>query len=352
MRAKGRFNDKSKITYTLRHAQQVGTPTEQGPMKNRVQQSATEDLTSLIPMDDRFSLIEAFVAVAQEASFSIAAERLSQASSTISRRISRLERSLGVLLLHRTTRRVALTEAGQLHFAACKEILTNLSDAELAVMSFNDSPRGVLKMSAPEAFGNLHLIDAVTAFMKKNPYVVVELNLSDRYVDLIAEQFDLAIRIGELTESRMIARRIAENKRLLLASPEYLEKHGTPRHPTELVDHFCLVYRRYSHFGNQWALERDGEQVAVSVKGPFRADSSTAVYSAIVRGAGIGIVARYMCDDEIKSGAVVPLLKDWSIGGPSGIFAVYPNSRHLPAKTRLFIDFMVQHFRKSSWYTS
>lgn len=299
--------------------------------------------------EDRLGMIEAFMAVAQNMSFIKAAERMSKTPSAMSRKVHRLEKTLGVRLLNRTTRRVSLTEAGELYFSSSRELLQGLAEADSLVMSLNATPRGLLRVSAPEAFGRLHIVRAIAGFMKANSGIKVDLNLSDAYVDLVADQYDVAIRIGVLPESRLISRRLASNQRLLVASPDYVARHGLPRSPADLAGHKCLIFSRYPHFGAQWSFESGERYETVTVEGPLRTDSSTAAFEAAEHGLGIGLVARYLCNDALVAGRLVRLLPEWSATPEAGIHVVFSTKKHLPLKTRVFVDFLIDHFRDAPW---
>lgn len=299
--------------------------------------------------EDRLALLEAFVAVAQSLSFVNAASRLEKTPSSISRKITRLEKNLGVRLLYRTTRQVSLTEAGRLYLNHCRKLMQGLAEADAEIMSLNATPRGILRVTAPEALGRSHLMDAITAFMAQNPGIEIDLNLADRYVDMIAEEFDVAVRIGTLQESRLIARKLVENHRILIATPEYLKQYGVPTKPSDLTQQKCLIYSRYKNFGAEWGFDNGDRHENISVQGPFRSDCSAAVLSAVLRDLGIGVVARYMCHGELASGKVIQLLPEWVVTPEASIYAVFASSQHLASKSRAFVDFLVGYFRTSEW---
>ena len=296
---------------------------------------------------DRLSLIASFIGVAEKLSFSSAADVSGTNASTISRRISRLEDTLGVRLLNRTTRRVSLTEPGRLYYQECRKILASISDADAMVSSFNAEPRGLLRASMPVAFGRLHMSKAISAFLSLHPDVQVEANFTDRFVDLVGEEYDVAIRTGRLQESGLIVRKITHNRRLLVASPSYVEKHGAPQGPQDLLQHNCLRYTNYSGMG--WHFQCGDAHEEVMITGSLCSDSSDAVYQAILDGLGIGLVAEYMCIKDIDSGRLVSLMPEWVTMPDAGIFIAYPSTRHLAPKVRAFSDFLITYFRTYPW---
>lgn len=295
---------------------------------------------------DRLGLIVTFIGVAGKLSFTEAAEAASMHSSTLSRRVSRLEDSLGVRLLNRTTRTVSLTEAGRLYLTECQRILEGVANADAMVSAFNTRPRGRLKVSMPVAFGQRHMGPAISRFLSLNPEIHIEADLTDSYVDIIAEEYDIVVRIGQLQDSGLVMKKIADNRRRLVASPAYLARRGTPVHPRELMQHNCL---RYLNYPALWRFERGLEMDEIAVRGSLSSDSSEVVFNAVRDGIGIGIVAEYMCYEALASGEVVSLMADWTLDQSAGVFVVFPSRQHLPPKTRAFADFLVETFRTPAW---
>ncbi|QCK84493.1 LysR family transcriptional regulator [Phreatobacter aquaticus] len=298
---------------------------------------------------ERLGLITSFVAVAEHLSFVEAANALGQTPSTISRKVTRLEDSLGTRLLERTTRRVAMTEAGRLYYDQCVTVLGGLAQAEALVESLSTEPRGLLRISIPVAFGRLHLSSAILDFMEQYPDVRVEANYSDRFVNLIEEAYDLVVRIGHLPDSNLIVRKIAANKRWVVASPGYLARCGTPLVPADLATHSCMSFTHYSAGGNVWRFQRGDDVEVVKVSGDFRSDNSEAVLEATRRGAGISVIAAYLCHDSIRRGELIPLLTDWSSIPEAGIYVAFTHAKHISPKVRCFIDMLSQRFRSPPW---
>jgi DNA-binding transcriptional LysR family regulator len=298
---------------------------------------------------DRLSLITCFVAAAEHLSFVQAAAATGFTASTITRKISRLESLLKLRLFERTTRKVMLTEAGRLYFEKCTEALDRLDEADQLIEVMNSEPRGLFRLSLPVALGNRHLSRAVLEFQELYRDIVVEANLSDDYVDLIDGGYDAAIRIGHLPNSTLIIRKIANNRRILVAAPGYLERTGWPQHPDDLIQHNCISFSRYSAEGRVWNLGSDKEECSVNIAGNFVSDSSEAIYHAVLRGHGIGLVATYICMDDVQSGLVQQVLPEWRSLPDAGIYAVFPSRKHMSPKIRAFVNFMSNRFVDAPW---
>jgi DNA-binding transcriptional LysR family regulator len=292
---------------------------------------------------DRLATMEAFVRVADTKSFSEAARRLRSSKSLVSRQVAALEAELGVRLFHRTTRSLTLTEEGRGYHAQVTRILAEIDDANKSVSQTQASPRGKLKLSAPMSFGILHLAPALPDFFARCPEVEIDLSLNDRYVDVVDEGFDLAIRIGRLADSSLVARKLAPMRLVLCASPAYLDTQGTPNLPDDLRTHQCLCYSTNS-LAPEWRFQaKDGSPIAVPVRGRLHANNGDVLRSAALRGQGIVYLPSFIVGADLQAGTLVSLLADY-IPADAGIFAVYPHSRHLSAKVRVFIDFLAERF--------
>lgn len=298
---------------------------------------------------DHLGLLAAFVAVAESLSFAEASEVLHLTSSTVSRKVSRLESVLGIRLFHRTTRKVALSEAGSLYYGMCRGILDSLVEADSQIASLNHEPRGQLRLSVPVAFGHLHMSSAFVAYLERYRKVTLEACFTDRFVDLIGEDFDLSVRIGHLPDSSLIARKLAVNQRLLVVSPDYIQRYGVPATPADLAHHECIRYNLYKSGGNIWQFQKGHQEQSVKVSGRYRCDNSQAVAGIAEQGLGIGLVASYVCHESIREGRLIPLFSDWKIVPESNIYLCYPSSSMLSAKVRSFVDFMVDHFATHDW---
>ncbi|GGF45562.1 LysR family transcriptional regulator [Aliidongia dinghuensis] len=294
--------------------------------------------------EDRFGSVAAFVAVARRLNFAAAARALGVNGATVSRRIRRLEEQVGARLLTRTTRRVALTEAGIAYLERCESVLAALEEADLTVAMLNDArPRGLLRVSLPVAFGRLHVAPLLPAFLERYPDLKLDVGLSDAMVDLVHHQIDVAVRIADLADSGLIARRLAPNRRLLCAAPAYLARHGTPAAPADLERHECLHYTPHSAVDVWHLTHADGTTAAVPVAGRLRADSGETIYLAALAGHGIVLTPEFLAHEALARGALVPVLDDWA-PAPSAIYAIQPTRRLIPPKARVFVDFLAEQF--------
>lgn len=286
---------------------------------------------------DRFQSISAFVAVAKAGGFSAAARQLGIPLATISRRVIDLEGELGVQLLHRSTRQVVLTETGQNFFATCQRVLDDLKDAEEAVTGEYRTPKGDMTVTAPMGFGRLHLQPVVLEFLAAYPEINLTLLLVDRVAQLVEEHIDLALRIAELPDSNMIARLLGHVKLVVSASPEYLERHGTPTHPSELMRHQCIAWSTLGPHNTWWFRES-----AAELKFPIRTRlATTSADSAIAAAhAGLGLVqtTSYQAEQGVRDGKLILVLRDFECA-QTPVSLIYSRHRLLPLKLRAFIDF-------------
>lgn len=292
---------------------------------------------------DKFEDLQAFVAVVEAGSFTAASDRLDSAKSAVSRRISALEERLGVQLLRRTTRVLNLTETGQGFYEHASRILADLEEAEAAVQQEHGELRGRIRLALPLSFGVRHMCKPIAAFSKLHPKVAFDLNLNDRRVDLIEEGADLALRIGRLQDSSLIARRLFDMRAVVCASPHYLSVHGEPETPADLQNYDCLVYSNLEE-PNKWTyLDEAGEKRTVKVKPGLAASSGDFLTNAAAHGMGLVIQPTFIASESIRRGSLVPILTnyDWPI---SPAYAVYPPTRHLSYRVRALIDFLAERF--------
>lgn len=288
---------------------------------------------------DRFQSIVAFVSVIENGSFARAAEKLDQSVSAVSRRVAELEEHLDARLLNRTTRRLSLTETGRAFHERAVQLLADLEEAEQGASAGGVTPRGTLRLTAPITYGIRVLAPIVAAFAAKYDQVRVDVDLSDRVVDLVDEGFDLAVRIGEIRSQFLVARRIGATSLVCCAAPSYLERHGTPRTPDDLARHSCLTYE-YAATRHQWRfIGADGGDRVVRIGGPLHSNNGRMLGALAVEGAGIVCEPDFILAPDLERGALVPILADWTL--PSiAIHAAYPSRRHLSAKVRAFVDFV------------
>lgn len=291
---------------------------------------------------DRLDDMLAFIKVVDTKSFTAAADRLNLSKSVVSRRIGELENRLGARLLNRTTRKLSLTEVGQAYYERCTRILNDLEEAEQAVADLHAAPRGKLRLNAPVSFGVTHLAPAIAEFLERHPSIEIDMDLNDRYVDLIDEGYDVAVRVGKLRDSTLIARRLAPARRVVCASPAYLEKHGTPQVPEDLINHNCLIYTNVP-VAEQWQFKVDGEIRSVRVSGPIRSNNGDLLREAALAGLGIILTPTFLCGESLSSGSLKWMLSDYVFSDIS-VNAVYPHNRHLSPKVRVFVDFLAKRF--------
>lgn len=292
---------------------------------------------------DTLEGLPVFVKAVREGSFSGAARALEITPSAVSKQIGRLEDRLSVRLFNRTTRRLSLTEEGAAFYERASRILADLDDAAEAVSSLKAVPRGRLRITLPTAFGILHLLPALPDYMARHPEVTLEIDLNDRFVNMVEEGFDLALRIGELEDSSLIGRRLAANRRVMGAAPAYLERYGTPHRAADLEDHNCLVYT-YRAQRHDWHLTDDeGRDCVVTIGGNMETNNPMMLRAAALSGLGIVLLPLWIIGPDIKAGRLVQLLPDYH-WPDSAIHAVYPPGRHLSAKVRSFVDFLVERF--------
>lgn len=283
-----------------------------------------------------------FAAIAEAMSFSQAAERLNLSKSAVSKQLARLEERLGARLVNRTTRQISLTEVGEIYYGYCARILKDAEAADMAVAQLQAAPRGRLRVNAPMSFGTMHLAPAVASFMAEYPDIHVELELTDSFIDLIDSGFDLAIRITQMADSGLIARRLAPSRNRIMASPAYLEKFGRPEHPGDLKRHRCLIYANSSET-SFWTFRRGDESQQVAVDGPLRSNNGEILRDAAIAGAGLSTQPLFIAWEALRRGDLVPVLEDWAIRELS-IQAVYAHRRHLSPKVRAFIDHLAGCF--------
>jgi DNA-binding transcriptional LysR family regulator len=292
---------------------------------------------------DRLANMEAFARVAEMGSFSAAARRLRTSKSLVSRQVAALEAELGVRLLHRTTRSLTLTEEGRGYREEVVRILAEIQDANMSVSRMQAAPRGRLKVNAPMSFSFLHLAPAIPDFLRRYPDVDLDMTLNDRFVDLVDEGFDMAVRIGRLTDSALIARKLAPMRPMVCASPAYLKEHGVPSKPADLRQHQCLCNSTNTLIDEWRFIDGGGRPVSVQIKGRLRANNGDTLRVAALNGMGLVYLPTFFIGGDLQAGTLVSVLSDY-MPQDAGIYAVYPHSRHLLPKVRAFVDFLAERF--------
>ncbi len=281
-----------------------------------------------------------FVVVAEQGSLSAAARTLGLTPSAVSRIVARIEGRLGVRLLVRTTRALSLTVEGDAYLRAARRILTDLAEVEGAIAD-QASPRGRLRVTASLAHGRLFVVPLLGDFTARYPGIVIDLNLSDRIVDVLRGQADVAIRFGQLADSPLTARRLGETGRVVVASPDYLARHGVPQVPDDLLDHNCLSFS-FRRAEPGWPFRQDGRDRALAVTGTIEANNGESLTQLARAGVGIARVGRFAVDDDLATGRLVPLLEAYNPQDHEPLHALFVGGATMPARVRAFVDFLVE----------
>ena len=293
---------------------------------------------------DAITRMRCFIQVVDSNGFSAAAREMGRSKALVSKYVGELEDELGVRLLNRTTRQVALTEVGEAYYKEAAEILQRIDDLQASVQSSHQEVRGRLRVSAPRSMGDDLLNQAMMHFLVKYPEINLDLRLEDRFVDLVEEGFDLAVRVTQLEDSSLIARKIAPFRTVVCATPEAIETYGAPNVPADLSTRPCIIDTNY-RFKQNWAFYTNGERSSVAVKGPLEVNSAAAAREAALCNLGFLRTPLFFVSKDIRDGKLVTLLEAYE-EPMRGIHAVYPHRRHLSAKVRAFVDFLVE------WYSS
>jgi DNA-binding transcriptional LysR family regulator len=300
---------------------------------------------------DRLKQIESFVAVATKGSLTAAANAEGVAPAVIGRRIDALESRLGVKLLVRTTRKITLTHEGSAFLEDCQRLLSDLANAEASVSAGGVKASGYLKITAPAGFGRRHVAPLVPRFMAQHPDVSVSLNLSDRVVDIVNEGYDCAVRVGDLPDSSLVSVRLADNRRLCVATPAYLKRAGTPKHPADLARHECLTLSSDASQTRGWAFLVDGAVTHLRPSGRIDCSDGQVLHDWCAQGLGLAWRSTWEVEQEIAKGQLVSVLDEFA-APPNGIFAVFPHAKHLPLRVRLWIDFLKHSYGNTAYWTS
>ena len=285
-----------------------------------------------------------FAKVVETRSFSAAAAALRTSKSLVSKQVSALENALGVKLLNRTTRSMSLTEIGAAYYEHCLRIANEIEAASATVTQLQAAPRGVLKVTSPVIFSSLHLAPALQAFLARHEHVEVELNASDRAVDIVEEGYDLAIRISGNPPPQLVARKIASVRWVTCAAPSYLEKHGTPATPQELAHHECLMYQGLPAIGSGWRYRSGNREVAPPVSGRCRVNNTEVLLQLALDGMGIVLFPTYILGQHLKSGRLREILPDTVANPDMALYAMYLPNRYMQPKVRAFIDHLLEWF--------
>jgi len=295
-----------------------------------------------------FSNLELFVKTIEVGNFSALGRQLDMAPSSISRQINTLEEELGVRLLQRTTLSISLTEAGQIYFERVSKILGDLEEAKLAITQLQVNPKGVLRLNIAIPFGERNIVPLLPEFLALYPDLKIDLALEDRAIDLVEERVDLAIRIGRLGDSSIVARKLADNQFVVCATQQYFEAHGLPKTPNDLTHHNCMINKNI-HNSDTWQF-RDGNTTQnISVSGNFLANTGGALYRAMLSNLGIVVLPTWFVGEDIQQGLLQVGLDDYEVTLPamtdSAIYALYPAGQYLPPKVRVFVDYLIDKLK-------
>lgn len=294
---------------------------------------------------DKLASLRAFITVVESGGFSETARRLNVSKALISKQVAQLEEHLGVRLLHRTTRRVNPTSSGQAYYDRCKPLLDELNEVDDSFQQTDRELQGELRISVPATFAEMHLLPIITQYARENPQVDLTLELTDRMVNLVEERIDLAIRVGKLDESSLVAKKIGEIRMALYASPQFIDVYGLPQAPEDLSDYPCVIDSNHPD-STHWRLNSTKGELSVHVKGKITVNNARAARDLLEMGNGIGLLPSFVIQDCLESNKLVKLFENYT-SAPVGIYAVYLHRKHLSSKVRRFIDLMTQSFQKT-----
>ncbi|KNZ34443.1 MAG: LysR family transcriptional regulator [Methylibium sp. NZG] len=298
---------------------------------------------------DKLKQIESFVSVSSRGSLTAAAHAEGVAPAVIGRRIDALEERLGVKLLVRTTRRITLTHEGSAFLEDCQRLLSDFVNAEASVSAGGAKASGHLRVTAPAGFGRRHVAPLVPRFLGLHPEVSLSLNLSDRVVDIVHEGVDCAVRVGDLPDSSLVSVRLADNRRLCVATPAYLKRAGTPQHPNDLMRHECLTLSSDASQTRGWAFVVDGAVTHLRPSGRLDCSDGQVLHDWCLAGMGVAWRSTWEVEHEVAAGRLVSVLAEFA-AAPNGIYAVFPHAKHLPVRVRLWIDFLKQTYGAASYW--
>lgn len=292
----------------------------------------------------RLQDLEVFIQVVKSGNFAKAAAELQLNPSAISRRIGNLEEHLGVRLFHRTTRSLSLTEVGERYLNRCLSILADIEEAEREAKQHSEEPQGALLVNCSTYFAHQHIITRIPQFLEQHPRLKVKLMLTDDVVNIVDEGIDVAIRVGEVADSSLVAQRLITNRRIICAAPNYIARHSKPSTPDDLAHHNCLTLNAYKTTLNQWRFKDASRLREISVQGNFEVNSGQALYEAVLAGLGIGRLTAVLADSDVKSGRLVHLLQEYEDDRDVSIYAIFLSNRYLLPKVRVFVNFLIDSF--------
>lgn len=283
-----------------------------------------------------------FVGVITAGSFTAAARSLGHSTSYVSKEITRLEKRLGSRLLNRTTRTISLTDAGRAYYECCSQIVIDAENAERSINQLQETPGGLLRINAPVSFGTTHLLNVLSQFMHRYPEIKLEVEFNDRIIDVVAEGYDVVIRVGEIKDTNLIARKITSSRGVMVASPDYLKRKGYPQQAEDLSRHDCIAYSLLPA-PTQWNFYKQGVRTSITIDPRAMCNNAALEVSMLVHGIGITRIPLFICEQEVANGELEIVLDDYD-HIKLDVFAVYPHRQYLTAKVRAFVDFVVDAF--------
>lgn len=298
-----------------------------------VQKVATTDLLDGVAV---------FVGLVNAGSFTAAARALGHSTSYVSKEITRLEKRLGSRLLNRTTRTISLTDAGRAYYERCSQIVIDAENAERSINQLQEMPSGLLRINAPVSFGSIYLLDVLAKFMHRYPEVKLEVELNDRLIDVVAEGYDVVIRVGEIKDSNLVARKFTSSRGVVIASPDYIKRKGCPKQAEDLAQHDCITYSLLP-MPTQWDFYKNGVRSSVTVDPRAMCNSAAVEVAMVMQGIGITRLPLFTCEQEVANGDLQIILEDYD-QMQFDVYAVYPHRQYLTAKVRAFVDFLVDAF--------
>ncbi len=295
-----------------------------------------------IAKSDLLDGMAVFVGVISAGSFTAAAQALGHSTSYVSKEITRLEKRLGSRLLNRTTRTISLTDAGRAYYERSNQIVIDAENAELSINQLQEKPSGLLRINAPVSFGTNYLLDVLPQFMQRYPDVKLEVEFNERLVDVVAEGYDVVIRVGDISDSNLVARKFTSSRSVVVASPDYLKRRGCPKQAEDLVQHDCVAYSLLP-MPTQWVFYKDGARTNVTVDPRAICNLAAIEIAMVVQGIGITQIPLFTCEKEVASGDLKIILEDYD-QMKHDVYAVFPHRQYLTAKVRAFVDFVVEAF--------
>jgi len=299
-------------------------------------------MTKIVTNIDLLDGVAVFVGVINAGSFTAAARMLGHSTSYVSKEITRLEKRLGTRLLNRTTRTISLTDAGRAYYERCSQIVVDAENAERSINRLQEKPSGLLRINAPVSFSSKYLLNIISQFLHRYHEVKLEIELNDRLIDVVAEGYDVVIRVGKIKDSNLVARKFTSSRAVVVASPDYIKRKGCPTRAEDLAHHDCIAYSLLPT-PTQWDFYKDGVRSSVTIDPRVMSNSAATEVAMVVKGIGITRLPLFTCEQEVASGELIVILEDYDQINLD-VYAVYPHRQYLTAKVRIFVDFLADAF--------